>query len=1233
MKLSPPLLRYLLRLAVTGLTARTLPVSEPYEFRVVVDAAIASDSRVTLAHAPVLGDMWEGGVVIAPRDADARAIDCGADKRACPNADELAIALYQPTAEDGSGHRRLAAADASCGVGIADWDSGTKTFLVSCAIPDVASRAAGMWTLEVLLAGVDFYSELVHMQCPAGQYEGAGSKCVACPAGVDCELPGVTIENFDLDNDYYRYIDPDNDPPYYSVVVRECPGDGCKGEHGDGPDGYCRAGHEKPLCAVCSAGYYRFGGECRECARATAAAPWWLAVVAVAALAFFVLRHPRVLPAWEFVWSHSLSTQAKIAWSAGQILAQFPTLLSRSDMPEFLKRFYASLDVVNLDPLVGLSLSCWFGRIGFFSRLLFATLAPLGVAAVIALSYARCIARVSAAAAPAARGRKKYVEEEAIEVKEQRRLAAARHLHALLLLLYFVLPSVCSTIFTTFLCDDDFGSDAPIKGFDRGFLRADYAVSCASAHYRHIKVYAYCCLLVYPVGVPCLYIAILARSRRDITTHMASAADRVHGKVGAPPRKGASDAERAAHEAVEPILFLFDAYHAGAFFFEPIDVSRRVLLTGFLVFFGEQARVAVASLIAFVFVLLYANYRPFARADDQQLSGLANATIAFTLLTLLCAQANAFNARALSVLCAVATVGVLSAIIALQLRRARQRSTMMRALSMGRTMSRRSSFSSSFGPTSLPKTLSRGLSKSAALWPMQGPDGDGAGGDGGHFDENIEEEEFARTFADVYEAGPYARRDLLERLFEWFRTQLEIKPLTQERWQELMIMLHAIRPYEADGDVRHGLAFRTDDGAEHVGYIEDGAVDGAPAMLKFCSCDHSAAEVLSRSSRDATLEFAYKGKRVSVAYTASLLDGVKAVAWEQAREYVEQAKQTVTDKLELASKEASDRINKLPDRFGTVRAELPKSFMPLMRELVPKCALFDADSTGARFADTLDADVGVIAMHCVAEVALKRFSARLRELFPHARVVSDVEAMRDDDEFVLLIAPVKCSARVRAKVREAALMAGNDEEKMKRQWPFVTTIGDFLRASVVCNDIDALDRAWASVRDGFKVCDGHGRLKNHLRTKEERPPDMLVNVVLDGAGAPPATAEIQIHLREVLSLKEAVIHRMYELIRAKDIGALLEEEKSKHVQHELKKSRTVVRRINAALHGDADHERDGSSAARDSTPADGSSARRGHFPSSTPAQFPLGSPTPTSPDTETPGVDVETPATKPVMDV
>ena len=193
------------------------------------------------------------------------------------------------------------------------------------------------------------------------------------------------------------------------------------------------------------------------------------------------------------------------------------------------------------------------------------------------------------------------------------------------------------------------------------------------------------------------------------------------------------------------------------------------------------------------------------------------------------------------------------------------------------------------------------------------------------------------------------------------------------------------------------------------------------------------------------------------------------------------------------------------------------------------------------------------------------------------------------------------------------------ERREDGQWPFVTTIGDSLRASVVCNDIDALDRAWASVRDGFKVCDGHGRLKNHLRTKEERPPDMLVQRRARRRGRAARDRGDPIHLREVLSLKEAAIHRMYELIRAKNIEALLEEGGvEKHARHEVEEERRhVVRRINAVLkpfgglHGDADHKRNGPSAARDSTPADGSSARKGHFLPRR-RRNSLGSPTPAS---------------------
>ena len=127
------------------------------------------------------------------------------------------------------------------------------------------------------------------------------------------------------------------------------------------------------------------------------------------------------------------------------------TTLREATMNDLLK-----FNNVNLDPLTWLGVSCSFGRVSFFAQLLFSTLAPLGVAALVGASYAARAALGGATWDP--------------------RREAIRHLHACLLLSYLVLPSVSATIFTTFLCDRDFGAGAP----DRGFLVADYAVACDS---------------------------------------------------------------------------------------------------------------------------------------------------------------------------------------------------------------------------------------------------------------------------------------------------------------------------------------------------------------------------------------------------------------------------------------------------------------------------------------------------------------------------------------------------------------------------------------------------------------------------------------------------------------------------------------------------------------------------------------------------------------------------------
>ena len=63
-------------------------------------------------------------------------------------------------------------------------------------------------------------------------------------------------------------------------------------------------------------------------------------------------------------------------------------------------------------------------------------------------------------------------------------------------------------------------------------------------------------------------------------------------------------------------------------------------------------------------------------------------------------------------------------------------------------------------------------------------------------------------------------------------------------------------------------------------------------------------------------------------------------------------------------------------------------------------------------------------------------------------------------------------------------------------------------------------RSTSASVDGFAVCDGHGRLKNNWFTAEARPPDMLVNVVVDSEELPPLVGEIQVHLIEIILGKE-----------------------------------------------------------------------------------------------------------------
>ncbi|KAJ1448157.1 hypothetical protein M885DRAFT_540169 [Pelagophyceae sp. CCMP2097] len=135
---------------------------------------------------------------------------------------------------------------------------------------------------------------------------------------------------------------------------------------------------------------------------------------------------------------------------------------------------------------------------------------------------------------------------------------------------------------------------------------------------------------------------------------------------------------------------------------------------------------------------------------------------------------------------------------------------------------------------------------------------------------------------------------------------------------------------------------------------------------------------------------------------------------------------------------------------------------------------------------------------------------------------------------------VKSAARMRAKVEEYR----SSEEGLPAiaSWPHAARITDPLRATIICDDAEAIVRAYAALCGGGADGDGAHpfritRLKNKLALCT-KPFNLHVNCLFDrGAGAAPITTEIQIVPRAV-NVVTGRSHKFYTLSRAPSAGVM-----------------------------------------------------------------------------------------------
>jgi len=355
--------------------------------------------------------------------------------------------------------------------------------------------------------------------------------CLECPEGVVCD-EGITIENMEVEDGYWR-VDGESD------TILQCPiSEACVGSSSNSyGDNLCRKGHEGPYCSVCINNYFKeYNGLCEICSTSSLERSYLLMGImgviglmliflaikfayhasgqegAMNALEDFQRRTMSFLGEKVRTLSKSANNNQEGSVSEsgdeeikkmikGQLIGQkfkimfvfFQVILLFQEVyliqyPRPYVDFLALFSFIELDLFTVAKMDCAISG-GFLSKLLFSTILPIGISLLLFIGWI-----VS---------RSKFGND-----SRQFKIIENTLINLFIILTYVLFPSLCATIFSSFVCED----------FDDGssFLIADYLVDCDSSDYNSIYSLAIIMIFVYPIGIPLM--ALISKSNEFYVT-------------------------------------------------------------------------------------------------------------------------------------------------------------------------------------------------------------------------------------------------------------------------------------------------------------------------------------------------------------------------------------------------------------------------------------------------------------------------------------------------------------------------------------------------------------------------------------------------------------------------------------------------------------------------------------------------------------------------------------------
>ena len=474
----------------------------------------------------------------------------------------------------------------------------------------------------------DLFAGLRACVCLEGYYRThLFEKCYKCDQGLECQGEYVSLKpgywwswrNKTHRERYTVFIanllasspalgDGDVNYPYPIPTPHRCQEKAsCEG----GMDSTCKDGYKGPLCSVCTTGYYKQSLQCKKCPSKA-----WIAgqlltisviVLIIAGVSVWMSQRKNNRQEKRSLTDTFLS-KIKIVIGFYQVTCGLLEAFSYIEWPDSMGIISKYSEILQLNVLQIAPVNCLLQGINADAFANLFSIMTINAAIIVLAGIVYGVQKLIISS------NGKVEENEKSQKISQIKEVVYRNLFFFLYVTYLstcsntasILPLACRV-----LCRDE------KEQFCLEYLKADYSIQCHDALYKKMIIVGYVST-TYIIAVPTATFIALWQKRRLLL---------ITGETKATEDSGSST------EVVRGLQFLYENYKPRSWYWELVEMSRKVIVTSGLILLGQDTRsyIGLAWVVAGMYGVVFAWTRPIQDAFENKLMTTSIAVTVFNL--------------------------------------------------------------------------------------------------------------------------------------------------------------------------------------------------------------------------------------------------------------------------------------------------------------------------------------------------------------------------------------------------------------------------------------------------------------------------------------------------------------------------------------------------------------------------------------------------------------------------